>query len=76
MEIQQYKKANKSFEEVVEDKDNLYLDQARWYLSMCHIRLGNIEEARNTLQALADESEYYRDKARKVERQLIRIQED
>jgi hypothetical protein len=43
---------------------------------MCHIRLGNIEEARNTLQALADESEYYRDKARKVERQLIRIQED
>ncbi len=76
MEIQQYKKANESFEEVVEDKDNLYLDQARWYMSMCYIRLGSIEEARNTLQALADESEYYRDKARKVERQLNRIQKD
>ncbi|MBS3808297.1 MAG: hypothetical protein KGY60_12390 [Bacteroidales bacterium] len=76
MEVQKYKQANESFEDVVEDKDNLYLDQARWYMSMCHIRLGNIEDARNMLFTLAEESEYYRDKARKVERKLRRIQED
>lgn len=76
MEVQKYKQANESFEDVVEDKDNLYLDQARWYMSMCHIRLGNIEDARNMLLTLADESEYYRDKARKVELKLRRIQED
>lgn len=76
MEVQKYKQANESFEDVVEDKDNLYLDQARWYMSMCHIRLGNIENARNMLLTLAEESEYYRDKARKVERKIRRIQED
>ena len=74
MEIQKYKKANQSFEDVVEDKDNLYLNQARWYMSMCHIRLGDIENARNMLHTLAEESEYYRDKARKVEHKLRRIQ--
>jgi len=76
MEIEKYKQANESFEDVVEDKDNLYLDQARWYMSMCHIRLGNIENARNMLLTLAEESEYYKEKARKVERKLRRVQED
>jgi len=76
MEIQKYKQANESFEDVVDDKDNLYLDQARWYMSMCHIRLGNLEEARDMLLTLADESEYYKDKARKVERNLRRIQSE
>jgi len=76
MEIQKYKQASESFEDVVEDKDNLYLDQARWYMSMCYIRLGNIEDARQMLLTLAEESEYYKDKAHKVERKLRRIQED
>ena len=76
MEIEKYKKANKSFDKVVKDKDNLYVDQAKWYMSMCHIRLGNIEEANDILQALAMESEYYKDKAEEVQKQLNRISED
>jgi len=76
MEIEKYKKANKSFRDVVNDKDNLYVDQARWYMSMCHLRLGNIDDARDILQALADQSDYYRDKALEVEKKLSRIEEE
>ncbi len=75
MEVQKYQKANQSFEDVVEDRDNLYLDQARWYMSMCHIRLGNMEQARNMLSTLAAESDYYREQANEVKGKLDRIEQ-
>jgi len=76
MEIEKYKKASESFDKVIQDNDNLYVDQARWYMSMCYIRLGNIDNARNLLQALSEQSDYYRDKAAEVEKKLRRIEKD
>jgi tetratricopeptide (TPR) repeat protein len=76
MEIEKYKKASESFDKVIQDNDNLYVNQARWYMSMCYIRLGNINNARNLLQALSEQSDYYREKATEVEKKLRKIEKD
>jgi tetratricopeptide (TPR) repeat protein len=76
MEIEKYKKASQSFDKVIQDNDNLYVDQAKWYMSMCYIRLGDIDHARNLLLTLSEQSDYYRDKATEVEKKLRRIEKD
>jgi tetratricopeptide (TPR) repeat protein len=73
MEIKKYQKANKSFDNVIEDKDNLFLHQAKWYMSMCHIKLNNKEKALAILEELSEESDYYKDKAEEVTRKLKQI---
>lgn len=76
MEIDKYKKANKSFDSVVEDKDNLFLHQAQWYMSMCHIKLNNKEQALTILEDLSQQSGYYKEKAREVVKKLKRISKE
>ena len=73
MEIQKYKKANESFDTVIENKDNLFLHQAKWYTAMCHIKLDNKDKAVTLLEDLSQQSSYYRDEAREVIKKLYRI---
>jgi tetratricopeptide (TPR) repeat protein len=76
MEIKEYREANESFDTVIEDKDNLFLHQAKWYMSMCHIKLDNQDKAITLLEELSQQSGYYKDKAKEVVRKLKRISED
>ena len=39
-EIKEYQKADKSLSRVIEQNDNLYIEQARWYLGFCYLKLG------------------------------------
>jgi len=76
MEIQKYQKANKSFDTVIEDKDNLFLHQAKWYMSMCHIKLDNKDKALALLEELSQQHGYYRDKSKEVIKKLKRVSEE
>lgn len=76
MEIQKYQKANKSFDTVIGDKDNLFLHQAKWYTAMCHIKLENKDKALALLEDLSQQSDYYKDKADEVIKKVKRISEE
>lgn len=76
MEIEEYGEANESFDTVIEDKDNLFLHQAKWYMSMCHIKLNNKDKAMALLEDLSQQSGYYKDKTKEVVRKLKRVSEE
>jgi tetratricopeptide (TPR) repeat protein len=76
MEIEKYQKARSSFENVIEDKNNLFLDQAKWYMAMCHVKLNNLNEAKDLLRELSEESLYYKKPSKEVMRKLHRTSED
>ncbi len=73
MEIEKYQKASKSFRSVIEDENNLFLEQAKWYMSMCHLKIGDVSKARNLLAELSQESRFYDERAKEVLKKLKRV---
>jgi len=66
IEIEEYKKANKSFKKILDGEDNLFIDQAKWYLAMCYIKVGNLDKAKYWLKNLKSTSDHYEEKAEQV----------
>lgn len=69
-EIKEYQKAGKSFTRVIEHNDNLYIEQAKWYLGFCYLKTDEKEKAIKQFREIADSNSYYSDKARKILRKL------
>lgn len=65
MEVKNYPVASGSFTRVIEHNDNLYLEDAEWYLGLCYMMTGNREKARSQFSSIAaSESRYSRQAAR------------
>ena len=45
LEIENYNKANNSFQKVINHNDNLFIEQAEWYLALCYLKTGKQEKA-------------------------------
>ena len=45
LEIENYNKANNSFQKVINHNDNLFIEQAEWYLALCYLKTGEQEKA-------------------------------
>ena len=69
-EIQKYRKADKSLSKVIEQNDNLYIEQAEWYLGFCYLKLNENEKAREQFAKLASKYGYYQKDARKILRKI------
>jgi tetratricopeptide (TPR) repeat protein len=69
-ENNQYPEAKKSFRNVIEDNNNLYIDQAQWYLALCYIRTDEKDKAIRQLEMIKKESGIYRNDAKKILRKL------
>ncbi len=65
-EIKEYQKADKSLSRVIEQNDNLYIEQARWYLGFCYLKLEEADKAREQFGKLAENKGYYQKQARKI----------
>jgi tetratricopeptide (TPR) repeat protein len=70
MEEEKYKKATHSFNHIISNNDNLFIEQAKWYLSMCYVKTENIEKAELVLNEIIQEESYYKDQAKKVLKDL------
>jgi len=70
MEEEKYQKAKTSFDNIISDKDNLFIEQAKWYLGMCYLKTENTEKAENVLKEIIKEESYYKDVAVKVLKDL------
>ena len=66
MEEEQYQKASTSFNSIITNSDNLFIEQAKWYLSMCYIKTGKNNDAKNILKELINEQSYYEEQAGRV----------
>lgn len=69
-EIAEYQDAGKSFSKVIEHDDNLYIEQAKWYLGFCYLKTEEKEKAIKQFTEIANSDSYYSEKAKKILRKL------
>jgi tetratricopeptide (TPR) repeat protein len=69
-EIKNYPVAELSFEKVITDNKNYYVDHAQWYLALCYMQTGEIPKARGEFSLIEKSNTIYSRKARKILREL------
>ncbi len=70
MELEKYNDANKSFQKVLQNKPNPFVESATWYLGMCYIMTNERDKAAEQFQVLASKEGYYQDDAKKILRRI------
>jgi tetratricopeptide (TPR) repeat protein len=69
-EMEKYQAAGKSLNKVIEHHDNLYVDQADWYLAFCFLATEENDRARRQFARIASSNSFYRKDAEKILRKL------
>ncbi len=69
-EDKKYPEAKISFGKVIDNNNNLYIDQAQWYLALCYINTDEKEKALQMLEKIKQESSIYKNDAIKIIRKL------
>jgi tetratricopeptide (TPR) repeat protein len=62
-EEKRYPEAKQSFGKVIEDKDNLYIDQAQWYLALCYLKTNETDKAKQLFKIIGKEDGVYKNEA-------------
>jgi tetratricopeptide (TPR) repeat protein len=69
-EIAEYQKAGKSFSRVIDHNDNLYIEQAKWYLGFCYLKTEDKKRAIIQFAEIANSDSYYSEKAKTILKKL------
>ena len=69
-EEKRYPEAKQSFVRVIDDKNNLYIDQAKWYLAFCYLNTNETIKAKELFMMIGNESGIFQDDAKKIVRNL------
>ena len=76
-ELGKYKNAIEEYEVVVVDKDNLFIEQAEWYIGLCFIQTREDKKAIKQFKKIANEKGFYQQKAvailRKMKNKPVKI---
>ena len=65
-EEKKYPEAKQSFGRVIEDKDNLYIDQAQWYLALCYLNTDEKDKAIQLLKTIEKRDGIYKNDAKRL----------
>jgi len=65
-EEKKYPEAKQSFGRVIDDKDNLFVDQARWYLALCYLNTNETKKAKELFLTISKENGIYQNDAKKI----------
>ena len=65
-EEKRYPEAQQSFGRVIDDNNNLYVDHAKWYLSLCYLNTGETKKAKQLFNDISKESGIYQNDAKKI----------
>lgn len=71
-EIEKYNEAGASLNKVIEQNDNLFIDQAEWYLGLCYLALDEKDQARRQFARIASGNSDKAKEAKKLLRKLKR----
>jgi len=66
MEVGNISKAIQKLECIIADKNNLFIQQSEWYLSLCYLKINNKEKATGLLQKIIQKDGYYRAKSEEL----------
>ncbi len=69
-EEKKYPEAKQSFGKVIDDKNNLYIDQAQWYLALCYLNTNETDKAKQLFRIIGNEGGIYKKDAKKIIRGL------
>ena len=69
-ELGKYKNAIDEYEVVVVDKDNLFVEQAEWYIGLCYIRTKEDKKAINQFKKIAKNHGFYQQRAVAILRKM------
>lgn len=69
-ETGKFKKAIASYQTVVKNKDNLFVEQAEWYIGLCYLQTENRKKAYKQFKQIASSQSYYSEKATAVLRKI------
>ncbi|HUX57286.1 MAG TPA: tetratricopeptide repeat protein [Bacteroidales bacterium] len=69
-EDKKYPDAKQSFDIVINDNNNLFIENAEWYLALCYIKTDDMEKAIQQLEIIYEEGGIYKDGAKKIIRKL------
>lgn len=69
-EEKKYPDAEQSFVSVINDNNNLFIENAKWYLALCYVKTNEKEKAVKQLEIIKEEGGIYRDDARKIIRKF------
>lgn len=70
MEIKEYELAGKSFGKIIDDRYNMYIEQAEWYLSLCYIITDQDDKAIPLLEKIVNGNGYYHKEAGSILRKF------
>ncbi|MDQ1296574.1 MAG: hypothetical protein QG611_552, partial [Bacteroidota bacterium] len=69
-EERNYPEAEQSFSEVISNNDNLYLEDAQWYLALCYLNTDEIVKAENQLVMIKRSESIYKRNAARILRKM------
>jgi tetratricopeptide (TPR) repeat protein len=70
MGMQSYPEAGKSYLKVIEDNNNLFIEDAQWYLGICYIMTNENEKAKNQMRIISASDSRYNKEAKKLLRKI------
>lgn len=70
IETQKFEKASESFQFIINHNDNLFVEQAEWYLALSYLNSNQKEIAKKHFEAIANSQSYYKEKATEILDQL------
>ena len=68
--LNKYQEAISEYTKVLNNADNLFVEEAEWYRSLCYLKLGNYEKAKIELLAVTDRKGHFENDAKAVIRRL------
>lgn len=66
IELEQYQKATESFEYVINDKDNLFIEQAEWYMGLIYLMNNDKDNAQQQFKKISKTESFYANQAEEI----------
>lgn len=69
-EMSDFRKAINSYQKVIDEKDNLFIEQAEWYMALCYLKSDNKNKAYSTFNKILDKKGYYSNEVNQIVKKL------
>jgi tetratricopeptide (TPR) repeat protein len=69
-ETGRYQNAIREYETVIVDKDNLFTEQAEWYIGLCYLQTNEDKKAYRQFKKIANNEGFYQQKAQAILRKM------